>query len=110
MFRAMPVLRALLTACTLYGIGPGAVAGGTVHTVVIDGMLFIPAELTVKRGDTVRWLNKDAFPHTATSQAKGFDSRDIAPGGSWKFVAAKPGSYPYLCTLHRTMKGKLIVK
>lgn len=81
-----------------------------VHTVVINGMLFVPAELSVNVGDTVVWKNNDPFPHTATSARKRFDSKGIAPGHSWKFIATRRGDFPYLCTLHRTMLGKLSVK
>lgn len=92
---------------------PGAPkAPATVHTVTIDGMRFIPQNLEVKAGDTVVWRNKDPFPHTATRTGAGGgpDSPAIAAGASWTWTAAKPGSYPYLCTLHRTMTGNLLVK
>ena len=80
------------------------------HTVVIEGTTFAPASLTVASGDSVVWLNKDPFPHTATSKAGGFDSQVIAAGESWKYVARKQGDFAYLCTLHTTMKGVLRVK
>ena len=80
------------------------------HTVVIEGTTFAPASLTVASGDSVVWLNKDPFPHTATSKAGGFDSQVIAAGESWKYVARKKGDFAYLCTLHTTMKGVLRVK
>jgi plastocyanin len=68
-----------------------------------------PDALTVKRGDTVVWVNKDPFPHTVT--AKGiFDSRDIAAGKSWTYTASKPGEYAYICTLHPNMKATLKVE
>jgi plastocyanin len=41
------------------------------HTVVIEGTTFAPASLTIASGDSVVWLNKDPFPHTATSKAGG---------------------------------------
>lgn len=79
------------------------------YTVVIDGFAFKPAELSVARGDTVVWRNDDPVPHTAT--AKGvFDSGSIAAGASWKYVAKKPGRYPYVCTFHPIMKGTLVVR
>jgi len=87
-----------------------APAGAATHTVVMEGVAFVPATLTVKRGDTVVWVNKDMFPHTATAQDRSFDSKDIAPNKTWKHVAAKAGTFSYLCTLHPTMKGSLIVK
>ncbi|HEX9171624.1 MAG TPA: cupredoxin family copper-binding protein [Telluria sp.] len=88
----------------------GAHAAPAVHTVVIDGMRFIPQNLEVKAGDTVVWRNKDPFPHNATGAAGGPVSPAIASGASWKFTASKRGRYPYLCTLHRTMTATLVVK
>ena len=98
-------------ACVLQtGAGTGALAASTTHTIVIADMKFVPETLTVKAGDTVVWVNKDFFPHTATAQDKSFDSRDIATNKSWKYVVKKKGSFPYICTLHPTMKATLVVK
>ncbi|HYT69297.1 MAG TPA: plastocyanin/azurin family copper-binding protein [Vicinamibacterales bacterium] len=58
------------------------------------GTAFSPAELTVNAGDTVIWVNKDFYPHTATSKAPGLDSDDIEPEKSWKYVATKKGGLP----------------
>lgn len=91
-------------------LAAGAHAAPAEHTIVIDGMRFIPETLEVKAGDTVIWQNKDPFPHNATAAGGGPVSPDIAAGGSWKFTAKKRGRHAYLCTLHRTMKGMLIVK
>lgn len=81
-----------------------------VHVVVIEGMRFIPETVELKAGDTVVWQNRDPFPHTATGSAGGPASPDLAAGASWKYVARKTGRFPYLCTLHRTMRGNLVVK
>ena len=78
------------------------------HTVVIEGLKFMPEALTVRRGDTVIWINKDPYPHTATA-AGVFDSRSLAEGQSWKYAATEPGQHPYLCTFHPNMKGTLRV-
>jgi plastocyanin len=80
------------------------------HTVTIEGTSFQPAQLTVAAGDIVVWVNKDPFPHTATSKAGGFDSESIAPDKSWKLTTVKKGEFDYLCTLHPTMKARLTVK
>lgn len=79
------------------------------YTVTMDGVKFEPAAITVARGDTVTWVNKDPFPHTATDPSV-FDSHEIAPGKSWKWTARKSGVYDYVCTLHPTMKGTITVK
>ena len=80
------------------------------HTVIIEGTSFQPASLTVAAGDSVVWLNKDFFPHTATSTQGQFDSKEIESGESWKYVAKQKGDYAYFCTFHTTMKGMLRVK
>jgi plastocyanin len=80
-----------------------------IHTISIDGVAFQPDTLVVNRGETVVWVNKDPFPHTVTAPGA-FDSHDIPPGASWKYVARKPGTYAYICTLHSNMKGTLTVR
>ena len=96
----------LLQAAT----GTGALAASSTHTIVIADMKFLPETLTVKAGDTVVWVNKDFFPHTATAQDRSFDSGDNATNKSWKYVATKKGPFSYICTLHPTMKATLLVK
>jgi plastocyanin len=90
-------------------VGASAAAKPVTHTVIIDGVKYEPEALTVKRGDTVIWVNKDPFPHTVTA-AGVFDSHSIAVGGSWRYVARKAGDYVYTCTLHPNMKGTLKVE
>lgn len=79
------------------------------HTIVIDGTAFAPAQATVQRGDRVTWVNEDPFPHTATAKGT-FDSGSIAPDASWTWVADKAGTLDYVCTLHPTMKARLVVR
>ena len=113
--------RALLSAVAAVGLlvsgwmsdqAQGAAAGALerkTHTVVIEGTSFQPAQLTVAAGDTVVWINKDPFPHTATSTGA-FDSGAIAPEKSWKFKLVTKGDFDYVCTLHPTMKARVTVK
>jgi plastocyanin len=80
------------------------------HTVTIEGMRFQPERLTVARGDTIVWVNKDLVPHTATSEAGRFDSQTIQTTKSWKFTAKSKGEFPYICTFHPTMTAVLNVR
>jgi len=80
------------------------------HTVTIEGMRFQPEALTVARGDTIVWVNKDIVPHTATSTTGGFDSKDIQVDKSWRYTIRKNGDFAYICTLHPTMKAMLRVE
>ena len=91
-------------------VGLTAPSQDTVHTVVIEGMSFVPDTITVARGDTVVWINKDPFPHTVTATSGRFDSHEIKAAKSWKYVPKKGGEFGYLCTFHPTMKGMLVVK
>jgi plastocyanin len=96
----------------LCSVVPGAALAprATTHTITIDGTQYQPATLTIALGDTVVWVNKDPFPHTATSKDGTFDSKAIAAGKSWKFKPAKRGDFTYSCTYHVTMHGELHVK
>lgn len=76
---------------------------------------FVPAVITVKKGDAIEWTNNDNVPHTVTSakdNGKSFDSSLIM--SKKKFVldtsTLKESSYDYFCTVHSYMKGKIILK
>ena len=106
-------LRALSLPLALAAIDGSVLAAAkskpVTHTVIIDGMRFEPAALTVAPGDRVVWVNKDPFPHTATA-AGVFDSGSIASARSWTWTARTKGEHAYLCTLHTTMKASLTVR
>lgn len=91
-----------------------APAGGgepAANTIVVSNFAFSPATLTVSAGATVTVRNDDSTAHTVTADgAKVFDTGDVDPGATSTFKApAKPGSYPYICTLHPFMEGTLKV-
>ncbi len=73
-------------------------------------MAFYPAVLTVARGDTVVWINQDIVPHTATARRPRWDTGPLTRGQDGRYVARHPGAVPYLCTLHPTMQGKVIIQ
>ena len=99
----------VLAASTYPGAAAAARATST-HEVVMEATSFSPLELTVKLGDSVVWINKDFFPHTATSKAGKFDSGSIDAGKSWTHTPRARGEFDYICSLHPTMKATLLVK
>ncbi len=107
---ACRIVLAAACACGALWLGAGAAAAEpATHTVVIEGLKYVPQTLAVKRGDTVVWINKDPYSHTAT--AKGvFDSGSIADGASWKYTAREAGEHAYICTFHPNMKATLRVE
>ncbi|HET9579133.1 MAG TPA: cupredoxin domain-containing protein [Usitatibacter sp.] len=100
---------ALAGALALAGAAALGADAAAKNRVVMDGTRYEPATLTVKRGATVSFVNKDPFPHTVTS-AGSFDSKEIGANRTWKYKAAKRGRFDYICTLHPNMKGTLVVE
>ena len=92
------------------GLTAGERSKPKTHTVTMENMRFQPESLTVARGDTVVWVNKDLVPHTATSKAGKFDSKIIQAEKSWRFTARTKGEFAYICTFHPTMTAMLRVK
>ena len=79
------------------------------HTVEIKQMKFEPAEIKVRKGDQVRWINKDITNHDVTEQTKKtWASSPLSTGQSWTLVVTE--SADYFCNLHQVMKGKITVE
>lgn len=106
---AIVTAAAVVTVC-LIGLTAEQRRKPRTHTVTMENMRFQPRTFTVTRGDTVVWVNKDLVPHTATSEAGGFDSQLVAADKSWRFTVQKKGDFAYVCTFHPTMTAMLRVK
>jgi plastocyanin len=72
---------------------------------VIKLIAFQPAYLTVAPGDTIEWQNQDVVPHTATATDSSWDSGDILPDRTWRWVATRAGTFAYACRYHTNMHG-----
>lgn len=79
-----------------------------VHTVEIKAMKFIPAVIKVRKGDTVIWVNRDLVAHDATEKNNAWTTGIIGTGKSGKTVISK--SADYYCSIHKVMKGKIVVE
>jgi plastocyanin len=78
--------------------------------VKIDNFSFGPAALTVPVGTTVSWTNRDDIPHTVVSTDAVFKSKALDTDEKFSFTFSKAGSYPYFCSIHPKMTGKVIVQ
>ena len=103
-------LALLLAGLILFVLGSIEMARAATHAVTIADFAFAPATLTIAAGDTVTWTNEDPIVHTATSTTGAFDSGDLAQGESFSVTFTTPGTYPYLCTPHPTMTGRIVVQ
>jgi plastocyanin len=81
-------------------------------TVAIDNFRFNPSTLTINRGSTVTWVNRDDVPHTATGKgaSPAFDSNPLDTDEKFSFTFTNPGTYEYYCKVHPHMVGVVIVK
>jgi plastocyanin len=85
-------------------------------TVNIQNFAFVPASSTVPKGTTVTWVNQDPTDHTIVNDAQGsigqgavFTSNPLPKGAQYSFRFDTPGTYPYHCSIHPSMKGTVIV-
>ena len=78
------------------------------NTVRIKNLAFDPADITVKAGSTVRWVNQDSVPHRVVF-VDGADSTVLAATQSWSRKFDEAGTYDYTCTIHPAMRGTVIV-
>ena len=78
--------------------------------VKIDNFSFAPGTLAVPVGTMVTWTNRDDIPHTVVSTDGAFKSKALDTDEQFSFTFSKAGSYPYFCSIHPKMTGKVIVQ
>ncbi|MCV7204143.1 hypothetical protein B7435_11755 [Mycolicibacterium peregrinum] len=111
---AVAALAITASACSAAPAAPAAPANtssapvsGT--AVSIDNFAFTPATLTVHRGDTVTWTNHDEEPHTVAAGDGSFRSPGMDSNATFSFTFTNPGSYDYICSIHPSMHGTVVV-
>jgi plastocyanin len=77
--------------------------------VTIKNFAFSPGASSVHVGDTITWTNRDIAPHTATAKDGSFDTGTINKNKSGSHTFTKAGSFPYICSIHPSMKGTVTV-
>ena len=77
--------------------------------VKIDNFRFGPGTLTVLVGTTVTWTNRDDMPHTVVSADGVFRSGVLDTDETFSFTFRNTGTFPYFCSLHPKMTGKVVV-
>ena len=77
--------------------------------VAVDNFSFTPSTTNVARGTTVTWTNHDDVPHTVVSTEQKFKSPVLDTDGRFSHQFDAPGTYPYFCSLHPRMTGRIVV-
>jgi plastocyanin len=116
--RRLPLLTAVLAlgaALVLAGCG-GDEGGDGADAALVTGVTqvtaednrFTPAAIQVPAGTEVTWTFKDGFvPHDVVGD--GFSSGDPRRKGTFTHTFDRPGTYPYRCTIHDGMTGRVVV-
>lgn len=86
---------------------PSAPVSGT--AVSINNFAFVPATLTVHRGDTVTWTNHDEEPHTIAANDGSFHSPGMDANATYTYTFTNAGNYDYICGIHPFMHGTVVV-
>lgn len=81
----------------------------TTHTVVIRDFSFNPANLEIKAGDTVTWVNEDSARHSAWDLNDQFDTGLLGQGQSASLTFNGAGTFSYRCRPHGNMRGTITI-
>ena len=113
---ALLVPAVLAAAVVLAGCGGGDGGGAGAAAAPVTGVTevaakdnrFTPAAIQVPAGTEVTWRFEDGFvPHDV--KADGFSSGDPQRKGTFTHTFDRAGTYPYRCTIHDGMTGRVVV-
>jgi len=123
-----PLIVALATvtaACALFAViagvtsddDDGSVSAAPSETLTtgagaevdIQDFAFGPNEIQVAVGDTVAWKNLDPFAHSVRANDQSFGSEPLNQGDTFSFTFATAGSFAYICGIHPSMSGTVVV-
>ena len=101
-------IAALLAAAVIPAAAAPSAHAARAYTIILNKMKFGAPPPDLHVGDTVLWVNRDLFRHSATARARGFDL-DLPPGKTARLVLKKPGMIAFFCKFHPGMTGQLKV-
>ena len=121
MTRRQPVLRRLrgrrlraaaaaLLAGLALGVRAAAASGAGEPRILIQDFQFVPPQLVVAAGATVRWVNRDEEIHTVSSDEGLFPAAVLDGEQQFSYRFEKPGTFAVHCALHPQMKGVVVVR
>jgi plastocyanin len=100
-----------LKFAVVMGLGLGVTTAFAVeHSIGQKGRHFSESEITIKKGDTISFVNDDNISHNVLSSTPGneFNLHSQAPGTSTSVTFDKVGDVNVICAIHPTMK--MVVK
>jgi plastocyanin len=107
---AAPLMIAMLLLAASPSVTANDQPSAASADVKIDNFSFGPQTLTVSVGTTVVWTNRDDIPHTVVSTDGVFKSKVRDTDEKFSYTFTKAGTYPYFCSVHPKMTGKIVVQ
>ena len=98
---ALPIIAALMLTMSVS-------AHAATIQISMENLVISPAEATARVGDTIEWINKDVFAHTATARNGDFDV-NMPPKKTVTSVLKKTGTVEFYCRFHPNMKATLMI-
>ncbi len=87
----------------------GSTEGGEAAVVDIKDFKFLPETLEVAAGTEVTWNNGDIILHSVVADDGSFESKNIGSGDTFSFTFETAGTFSYICGIHTSMKGEIVV-
>ena len=110
MFTAALIIAMVLLLAVTPSVAANDQSSAANVEVKIDNFSFGPQTVTVPVGATVTWINRDDIPHTVVSTEGLFNSKVRDTDEKFSYTFAKAGTYPYYCSVHPKMTGKVVVQ
>jgi plastocyanin len=107
----LPAVAVLAASVFAAGCGGGGDSEpvATTDVTMVRSYRFDPKTIEIQAGETVTWTNEDNFTHTVEVEGQG--DHEVGQGESVSITFDKPGTFDYVCTLHRhDMDGTVIVR
>lgn len=106
----MKVFPSIVALAFVSGAAVAALAAE--QTVTQKGKKFSMSEVTIKKGDTLVFVNDDNVAHNIYSATAGndFNLGSQLPGKSVSVTFDKPGEIDVMCAIHPLMKMKVKVQ
>jgi len=111
----------VVTGSNVFALPSGTTSTGQIVSVSMPNgvgtnqtLNFVPVNVTLAKGGTVKWTNNDPTPHTVTSTsvpsgAQSFDSKNMVQGSIFTYTFTVGGTYQYICAYHAWMHGAVTV-
>jgi plastocyanin len=86
------------------------------NEIWMQNVAFVPTSLTISKGTTIKWINKDSFDHTASSGNPStpnslFDSGNMGQNKTFSFKFDSAGTFHFYCKVHpQMMQGVITVQ